>query len=74
MEKIDKNEIFVSNIKKEFKAFGIDLVLIENGRIFAGSWDQLEDQLSIDSTELEDYCLMCAFSFEIIPHPYGVVR
>ena len=56
----------ITQIKEEFKSNNIDLILIEDGGFFIGSWEQLDDCFALYPNELKSFCEDNNLKYEII--------
>ncbi len=56
----------INQIKQEFRDLNQDLIIIENGDLFIGSWDQLSDCFGISSDNLDIWCNSENYIYEII--------
>jgi len=68
MAKLDSEseEQFLARIKKEFKDNKEDLILIDGGGFFIGSFDQLEDCFGIYPDQLSWWCEEQKSTYEVI--------
>ena len=64
--KTESEEQFLTRIKKEFRDANIDLILIESGGFFIGSWEQLDDCFALYPNEVEDWCTESGYELQII--------
>ena len=62
----ETDEQFLTRIKKEFKEDGVDLILIDDGDIFIGSWNQLYDCFMINPYQLERWCDLLRYDCKVI--------
>lgn len=68
MAKLDSEseEQFLNRIKKEFKDAKEDLILIDDGATFIGSFDQLDDCFAFYPDELDGWCKLIGATYEVI--------
>ena len=57
---------FLTRIKDDFKDRHEDLIMIEDGGFFIGSWEQLESCFFLYPEELYEFCEKNNLNYEII--------
>lgn len=62
----ESDEQFLTRIKTEFKDANVDLILIDGGDTFVGSFEQLDDCFGIYPDQLDSWCEAIESTYEVI--------